>query len=49
MYISEQVLSAIQNNKEEILLAGGKEKFGVLMKRFVPGLFSKFIAGNKLV
>jgi len=48
MFVSEQVLSAIQNNKEEILLAGGKEKFGVLMKRFAPGLFSKFISKNKL-
>jgi len=49
LYVSEQVLKAIQNNKEEILLAGTKEKFGVLMKRFAPGLFSKFISGNKLV
>jgi hypothetical protein len=31
------------------LLAGGKEKFGVLMKRFAPGLFSKFISKSKLV
>jgi len=49
IYVSEQILSAIQSGKEEILLAGGKEKFGVLMKRFAPGLFSKFISGNKLV
>jgi short-subunit dehydrogenase len=49
IYVSQQVLSAIQNNKEEILLAGGKEKFGVLMKRFAPALFSKFISKSKLV
>ena len=48
IYVSEQILKAIQNNKEEILLAGSKEKFGVLMKRFAPGLFSKFISNNKL-
>ncbi len=48
VYVSEQVLKAIQSNKEEILLAGSKEKFGVLMKRFAPGLFSKFISNNKL-
>jgi short-subunit dehydrogenase len=49
MYVSDKILSAIESGKEEILLAGTKEKFGVLMKRFTPGLFSKFIAGNKLV
>ncbi len=48
IYVSEQILKAIQNNKEEILLAGSKEKFGVLMKRFAPRLFSKFISNNKL-
>lgn len=46
--VSEQILAAIENNKEEILLAGGKEKFGVYMKRFAPLLFSKFISNNKL-
>ena len=49
IHVSEQILKAIQNNKEEILLAGTKEKFGVLMKRFAPGLFSKFISNSKLV
>lgn len=49
MYVAEKILQGIQNNKEEILLAGTKEKFGVLLKRFAPGLFSKFISGNKLV
>ncbi len=48
IYVSEQILSAIQSGKEEIVLAGSKEKFGVLMKRFAPGLFSKFISNNKL-
>lgn len=47
-YVAEQVIKAIENNKEEILLAGAKEKFGVLLKRFAPGLFSKFIANNKI-
>jgi short-subunit dehydrogenase len=49
LYVADKILQAIQNNKEEILLAGTKEKFGVLLKRFAPGLFSKFISGNKLV
>jgi short-subunit dehydrogenase len=47
-YVSEQVLNAIQNNKEEIIVAGAKEKFAILVKRFAPGLFSKFISNNKL-
>ncbi|MFN8322333.1 MAG: SDR family oxidoreductase [Chitinophagales bacterium] len=48
-YVAEQILNAIERNKEEILLAGNKEKFGVLLKRFFPGLFSKFISNSKLV
>ena len=49
MYVSEQILKAIQSNKEEILLAGPKEKFGVWIKRFAPAIYSKFISNNKLV
>ncbi len=49
MYVSTQVLQAIESGKEEILLAGGKEKAGVWLKRFAPGLFSKFISKNKMV
>lgn len=48
MKLASDVLSAIESGKEEILLAGTKEKIGVWMKRFTPGLFSKFIANNKL-
>jgi short-subunit dehydrogenase len=48
LYVSEKVLNAIQNNKEEIIVAGAKEKFAILVKRFAPGLFSKFIGGAKL-
>jgi len=49
LYVSEQILKAIQANKEEILLAGFKEKFGVWIKRFAPGIYSRFISNNKLV
>jgi short-subunit dehydrogenase len=48
LYVSEQVLNAIQNNKEEIVVAGFKEKLAILIKRFAPGMFSKFISNNKL-
>ena len=46
-YVAEEVLKAIRKGKEDIILAGGKEKFAVLMKRFTPGLFSKFLSGRK--
>ena len=49
IYVSEKILSAIKNGKEEIILAGPKEKAGVILKRFAPRLFSKLIRGNKLV
>lgn len=48
LYVSEVILNAIKTNKEEIVVAGPKEKFAVLMKRFAPGLFSKFISKTKL-
>jgi dehydrogenase/reductase SDR family protein 7B len=48
LYVSEQVLDAIQSYKEEIIVAGAKEKFAILIKRFAPGIFSKFISNNKL-
>jgi len=49
LYVSELVLKAIEKNKEEIIIAGPKEKFAVWIKRFAPGIFSKFISNNKIV
>jgi short-subunit dehydrogenase len=46
--VSETILSAISNNKEEIVIAGGKEKMAVWVKRFFPSLFSKIISNTKL-
>lgn len=48
-YVAEKIIDAIESGKEEILLAGNKEKFGVLLKRFAPMLYSKFISGNRVV
>ncbi|MBK8658217.1 MAG: SDR family oxidoreductase [Bacteroidetes bacterium] len=48
-YVAEKIIAAIEANKEEILLAGAKEKLGVYLKRFAPLLYSKFIAGNRVV
>ncbi len=39
---AELVLKAIEKGREE-LLVGGKETFGVYLKRFFPKFFSKFI------
>ena len=49
LYVSERILTAIQKGKEEIVIAGPKEKFAVLIKRLAPGIFSKFISNNKIV
>lgn len=35
-----QIVSAVISEKEEIVVAGLKESFGVWMKRFFPGIFS---------
>ena len=39
---AEKALKAVRKQKEEVLF-GGKEKFGVYLKRFTPRLFSKII------
>ncbi len=41
-FFAQKVLNAIKNGQEELVL-GGKEKWGVTLKRFVPKLFSKII------
>jgi len=48
-YVAIEVLKAIENKKEEIILAGRREKAALLMKRFAPGLFSKILKGTKLM
>ncbi len=48
LYVSEVILSAIDKNKEEIIIAGSKEKMAVMVKRFFPSLFSKIISNTKL-
>jgi short-subunit dehydrogenase len=48
LYVAQATLDAIQGGKEEIVVAGFKEKVALLIKRFAPGVFSKYIAQNKL-
>ncbi|EIM78033.1 short-chain dehydrogenase/reductase sdr [Nitritalea halalkaliphila LW7] len=41
------IASAIRKKKQEVTI-GGKERFGVLLKRFFPGLFSKLITRTRV-
>lgn len=49
LYVSTKILKAIEEGKNEIVIAGAKEKFGLALKRFFPSLFAKFISSNQLV
>lgn len=40
---ARQIVNAIKREKEEIVVAGLKESFGVWVKRFFPSIFSKML------
>ena len=42
-----QIIKAIKSRKEEVYI-GGKEKYAVLIKRFLPGIFSKLVRKAKV-
>lgn len=42
-----EIIKAVSAGKEEVYI-GGKEKYGVLLKRFIPGLFSRIIKKAKV-
>lgn len=44
---AKQIMKAIASGKEETYI-GGKETYAVLLKRFVPGLFSKILRKAKV-
>ncbi len=44
---AEEILKAIQAGKQEVYI-GGREKYGVLLKRLFPGLFMKMIRNAKV-
>ncbi len=44
---AEEIVKAISAQKQEVYI-GGKEKYGVLLKRFFPGLFSRIIRTAKV-
>lgn len=45
---AELTLKAIANGKEEAIVAGFRENYGLFMKRFFPRLFSNFIKKAKV-
>ncbi len=40
---AQKMIKAVSCKKNRVVIAGGKEKFGVYMKRFFPSLFDKLI------
>lgn len=44
---AEEIIKAIKSGKQEAYI-GGKEKYGVVLKRFFPGLFAKIIRDAKV-
>ncbi len=44
----QKIVSAIENEKEEVYFGGFKEMMGVRIKRFFPGLFAKIIRKIKV-
>ncbi len=48
-FVAGKILDAISSDKQEIIIAGTKEKLAVMLNRFAPGLFAKFIGRNKLM
>jgi short-subunit dehydrogenase len=40
---ANQIIKAIEKNKEEVYIGGFKEVAGIYMKRFLPGIFSKIV------
>ncbi|MDN5212194.1 SDR family oxidoreductase [Fulvivirgaceae bacterium BMA12] len=44
---AQKMIQAIKKEKEEVYI-GGKEKYGVYLKRFFPAIFSKFVRKAKV-
>jgi short-subunit dehydrogenase len=49
VYVSEKILKAIENNNEEIIIAGAPEKFAIVLRRLFPSLFSYTMRKWKLL
>jgi len=46
-YVAEKILNALKKRKEEVYIAK-KEILGVYLKRFLPGVFSRYIRKAKI-
>jgi short-subunit dehydrogenase len=44
---AQQVLKALRKDKEEVIISGLREKYGVFMKRFFPRMLSKILRKAK--
>ncbi|NQU64560.1 MAG: SDR family oxidoreductase [SAR324 cluster bacterium] len=45
---ANEIIKAMVEGKDELILAQGKERFGVFMKRFFPSIFNKLIRKVKV-
>lgn len=45
--VAQKIISAMTSEKEEIIIAGPRERFAVLMKRFAPRILSKIVRNAK--
>jgi dehydrogenase/reductase SDR family member 7B len=45
--VARRILSALRNGKEELVIAAGRERLAVYLKRFMPTLLSKIVRGAK--
>ena len=45
---ARQIICAIKNEKEEVVVAKFKERFAVWGKRFIPGIFSMMLTRVKV-
>jgi short-subunit dehydrogenase len=45
---AKKIIHAIASKKEEVIM-GGKEKYGVYIKRFFPKYFSKMMKKRKII
>jgi dehydrogenase/reductase SDR family member 7B len=46
---AQKIISALKKEKREVVIAGFKERTGLFVKRFFPGLFARLIGKVKVV
>ena len=48
-YVADEVLKAIEKNRDEIVLAGRLERSAILLKRLAPALFARMMRKRKML